>query len=182
MMDDINHAEYISVKKYEGKYALARVLMIIGYVLFPIVGIVAITASPLGAFVIWFIALFPMMLSIIIPLTYRYVQIEYEYSIDSGIMTFSEIYGRRSRKQKYEVKIGDAIAIAPYRDEYRDAADEADVKYAACSTMSNPELYYILFEDENGRKVAIFFDPINKALKLMKFYNRATVVVPVSIG
>ncbi len=182
MFDDANHAEYTTIKKYEGKYALARVLMILGYVLFPIVGIVAIAASPLSAFVIWFIALFPLMLSIIVPLTYRYVQIEYEYSIDSGIITFSEIYGRRSRKQKYEVKISDAIAIAPYRDEYRAAADEADVKYVACSTMSNPDLYYILFEDEDGRKATIFFDPINKALKLMEFYNRKTVVVPVSIG
>ena len=182
MIDDVNHAEYITVKKYEGAYAVARVLMIIGYVLFPIVGVVAIAATPLAAFVIWFIPLFPMMLSIIVPLTYRYVQIEYEYSIEAGIITFSEIYGRRSRKKKYEVKIGDCIAIAPYRDQYKEAADSADIKYHACSTMSNPDLYYLLFEDEDGRKVAIFFDPINKALKLMQFYNRNTVVVPVSVG
>lgn len=180
MIDDVNHAEYAVIKKYEGTYQLARVLLIIGYVLFPIVGIIIIAAT-LSALIVWFIALFPLMLSIIVPLTYRYVQIEYEYSIDSGVMTFSEIYGRRSRKKKYEVRIGDALAIAPYRDEYRAAADEADVKYAACSTMSNPELYYILFMDEDGKKTAIFFDPTNKALKLMHFHNRETVVVPVSI-
>ena len=179
MYEESNRVEYCVVKKYEGVYKHARNLMIIAYVMFPIVGIVVIAATPLAAFVIWFIALFPMMLSIIIPLTYRYVQIEYEYSINSGLITFSEIYGRRSRKQKFEIRLGDAIAIAPYRDEYKAAADEADNKYIACSTMSNPELYYILFEDEDGHRNTIFFDPINKALKLMKFHNRATVVVPV---
>ena len=155
-MDDVNHAEYISIKKYEGTYALARVLLIIGYVLFPIFGITIIAASPLSAFVIWFIALFPMMLSIIIPLTYRYVQIEYEYSIDAGIITFSEIYGRRSRKKKFEVKIGDAIAIAPYRDEYRAAADEADIKYVRLA-MSNPSLLHLVCNET--QKSTIFFDP-----------------------
>jgi hypothetical protein len=182
MSEESNHAEYAAIKKYEGKYKLARTLMITGYIMFPIVGIVVIAATPLAAFVIWFIALFPMMLTIIIPLTYRYVQIEYEYSIDSGLITFSEIYGRRARKQKYEIRIGDALAIAPYRDDYRAAADAADEKYGFCSTMTNPELYYILFESEDGKKITIFFDPINKALKLMKFHNRNTVVVPVRLG
>ena len=182
MNESTNHAEYAVLKKYEGTYKLARTLMIISYVMFPIVGILVITATPLAAFVIWFIALFPMMLMIIVPLTYRYVQIEYEYSIDAGVMTVSEIYGRRSRKQKFEIKLGDALAIAPYRDEYRAAADAAEKKYTACSTMSFPELYYILFDDEGGVKNAVFFDPTNKALKLMKFHNRSTVIVPVSIG
>ena len=187
-----NYAEAAVTKKYEGTYKLKRNLLICAYVLGPLLLIILILAigslplppqlSFINAFYIWFIPLVPLFLSIVVPLTYKYVQIEYEYTVSSGRFIVTRIYGRKKRKEWLDLKISDMKSISPYRGQYKNEADNGnfDERYDAVSSMSSPDVYFATYTDADDRNCILFFEPTAKILNLMKFHNRATVVEKVS--
>ena len=106
---------------------------------------------------------------------------ELEYSIVSGQMTFSRIYGGMKRKKILEVTIKDFREIAP-------RAPEVDAKLKACgvskiymfaSHSTAEDQYYATFE-ENGQLCVVYFEATEKTLKLLRYYNPVTVVTKVS--
>jgi len=176
--ESLNYVEFAVEKKCEGSYRLARIAMKIG------LWIPGILLCLLGAMInipIWIliIPIYPSIIwpKILKPLFYPYVYIEYEYQIVAGSFRMAKILGGCRRKELADVSISSALAIAPYRDHYKAAADASDVtsRMECVSSMDAEEIYYILYE-ENGDKKVIFFEPINKALKLMQFHNRSTVM------
>ena len=42
--------------------------------------------------------------------------------------------------------------------------------------MSSPDCYIMIFTDEDGKKCAYYFEATAKAIKILRFYNRETVV------
>ncbi len=181
--ENLNFAEYTVEKKCVGMYRLQR----IGMKIFTwIPGIVITLGFMMFNIPIWIvmIPIYPSLIwpKIMKPLLYPYVYIEYEYQVVSGSMRVAKIYGKCRRKQILDLNISSMIAIAPYSGEYKAAADAPDIKvrHECVSIMSAPEIYYALYE-ENGEKKVLFFEPTNKALKLMQFHNRKTVVTKVRI-
>ena len=95
MNEFANYYEYVVAAKVDGKLLRNRILLVIGYVLYAIVFMTLVFASkllPLGAFVV-------VTTAIIVYLTWRYVDVEYEYTVVKGEMTFSKIYGRLLMKK-----------------------------------------------------------------------------------
>ncbi len=174
MNEFANYFEYAVDAKVEGKLLRNRILLIIGYILYAIVFMVLVFASkllPLGAFVV-------VTTAIIVFFTWRYVNIEYEYTIVKGEMTFSKIFGRRSRRDFLKVRIQDMSHFAPYRDEYKAIADSAAKKYYAVSSMSSPDIYVGIFKEPKSNDTSVvFFEATSKCVKLAKFYNNAATVV-----
>ena len=83
-MTEFHEFEYTVTKKPEGAYLTKRILMIALYVLFGLVyffGLAAAHLYPLMALIIFF----EWMLVFV---TWKYVSIEYTYSLISGTMTF----------------------------------------------------------------------------------------------
>lgn len=183
MEDSQNYAEYTVEKKAEGSYRLKRVLLKIALWLpLPIICIVFILLN----IPIWVILIpvYPLIwMKILKPCFYPYVYIEYEYQIVSGEMRFAEILGRCKRRETVNIRISEMSLIAPYRDDWKAKADAPDIgkRYYAVSSMSAPEIYVGIFEDDNGVKSAVFFEPTNKALGLLRFHNRLTVVEKVRV-
>lgn len=179
--------EFVVAQKAEGRFLRRRILFILMYALyvaaFLTVGIITRIGIPL-------VALVPVTTWILIFFTWRYVQVEYEYSMTSGILVFTEIYGGRSRKKMMEVHIKDAIAILPLSDP---ATEEQvnrfapEIVYSGIPSTKAEDTYVMLFEDrkeagkDKGKHVAFTFVATTQALKVMKYYNSfATKVVPVS--
>ena len=173
MNEFANYFEYCFEAKNEGKLKFKRILLILAYILFPI-----ILFSVLCMFKLYVLGCFIVLFTAIIWFfTWRYVQIEYEYQIVKGEMTFSKIYGRKSRREFLKVRIQDMSLIAPYKDEYKSRADAAENKYYAVSSMSSPDVYVGIFTDEKTKKTsAVFFEATAKMVKLAKFYNSSVTV------
>lgn len=182
-----NFAEFTVEKKVKGVYRLKRIFMWIAYFAVPLIIMVILMIFGLGAIaLIVFIPLyFPYVLpKIIYPATFRYVQIEYEYTVVSGDISVNYIYGRKSRKEWLEpTSISNMSVIAPYRDDYKAAADEPDIvhRYEAVATKDHPDNYYGIFNNAEGEKCMVMFQATNKALKIIAFHNRKAVVTKVSI-
>ena len=182
MEESQNFAEYTVEKKLEGSYRLKRALLKIALWLpLPLICLVFILLS----IPIWVILIpvYPLIwIKILKPCFYPYVYIEYEYQVVSGEMRFAEILGRCKRRETVTVRISDMSVIAPYRDEYKAKADAPDIekRYCAVSSMSAPEIYVGIFEND-GVKSAVFFEPTNKVLGLLRFHNRLTVVEKVRV-
>lgn len=120
-----------------------------------------------------FLALIPLSLWILVFFTWRMVQVEYEYSYFSGVLTVCKILGSRSRKKLAEITIRNISVICPCDEEHATRVDsfrEDKTVFAASSTQS-PDLYAALWTTEEGVKQALFFEPNEKALKILKYYN-----------
>ena len=172
--------EYVVNKKLEGSYAVKRVMLIIGYFVFGILEFTVVYASKL--FVLF--ALAPVTIWMFVFFTWPYFSVEHEYSMIGGNITFSEILGGRKRKEKFSIRISSFDVIAPYNNDYRSeiASYKATVEYNALSSEKTPNSpYFALFTDEKGRRCVFFFEATNKSLRILKYYNTATVMTQVSI-
>jgi hypothetical protein len=179
--------EFVVAQKAEGRFLRRRILFILMYALYVAtflgIGIITRIGIPL-------VALVPVTTWILIFFTWRYVQVEYEYSMTSGILVLTEIYGGRSRKKIMEVHIKDATAILPLSDPRTEVEVERfapEIVYSAIPSTRAEDTYVMLFEDRTeqvkgkGKHMAFTFVATTQALKIMKYYNSfATTVIPVS--
>lgn len=165
-------------KKSEGKYKLKRILMISAYTAFAL----AYFLLFVGMNIPMFIALLPVLTWIITFFTWRFVSIEYEYYILDGEFRLIEVFGSKSMRELCRARISAMEVIAPYRGSAKHKADAFDAADRICgvSTMDNPDIYYAVFTDAEGKKRVVFFEATEKTLKVIKYYNSEIEVVKTS--
>ena len=178
-MNEFATYEYVVSRKNQGAQKVKPVLFILGYIIFVVGAIIFAVVTRIAATLV---ALAPLALAVVVFLTWRYTKIEYEYSVTSGVLTLSEIYGGRSRKKIVEFRLKECVAIAPLSDpakrEYANRYD-AQISYIALSHKDSPNGYFAAFEDERGKRCIMFFDANEKMLKICRFYNpSATTIIP----
>ncbi len=168
MNEYVNYFEYCVDAKPEGTLKVKRILLIVLYILFPVLllGVLCmLRLYVLGCFLV-------LLTAMLCFFTWRFVQIEYEYRVVKGEMTFSKIYGRKSRREFLSVRIQDMSLLAPYTDDFKIRADSVKNKYFAVSTMKSPDIYVGIFKDAKTKEEScIFFEATAKFVKLAKFYN-----------
>ena len=167
-MNEFGTYEYVVARKNTGAKKLKPILFIVGYVVFALGLLTFALATKIGAPLI---SLAPLALAVMIFFTWRYTKIEYEYSITSGVLTFSEIYGGRSRKVITEFKLKDCLKISPLSELDRHDEEGVNVTYNALPNKSSPSAYFATFDDNRGRRCIFFFEATEKALKICRFYN-----------
>lgn len=183
-MNEFNTYEYVVAQKSEGKWKVRRVLLVIGYIVF-VLGLLSI--GIFSRLLVPLLALTPIAVWILVFCTWRYVSLEYEYNITSGVFTLSNIYGGKSRKKLLEVQVKDLVTVAPYNYELPETVERADEtirrfapekEYVAVSSFDSPDVYYALYTDkETEEKVIIWFEATSKALKVFRFYNAPATVI-----
>ncbi len=185
-MNEFSTYEFAVKQRIEGKWRLARIGMLFFYVAF--VGAWLTFGFTLSLFVP-LLALIPISTWILVFFTWRYVSVEYEYSITGGELTFSKIFGGRSRRTVMTMKLRDAVRIAPLADEAeaaRATAYHPEREFSAISSLYAPDIYFILFEyhffegkKQRTRRAIFYFEATAKALQICRFYNAsATVMTP----
>ena len=144
------------------------VLWVIGWLL---AGVMIKLIVPLLAFI-------PISLWMLVFFTWRLTQVEYEFSFFSGELTVSRVLGGRSKRTLCTVKLRDVELLTPCSSD--DAAVRIDrfaphrVVYAA-SSEDSPKLFAALFKDENGTPSALYFEPDEKARKIVRHYNATAI-------
>ena len=105
--------------------------------------------------------------------TWRYTNVEYEYSVLSGRLTVSKIFGGRSRKKALELDLRDAEAILPLGEKQSERLIDDFDPQSETSFLSNrehPEAYAVLYRDEDTR-CAVYLEINDKMMKTCKLYN-----------
>ena len=175
-MSEFNTFEFVVEEKPEGLRRLIRFLC--RFVLLAFIGgFVAVT------FLIRMpaLAVLPLGLLGLVLYFWKLFNCELEYSMTSGVMTFSRIYGGMRRRKVLELFIKDMRRVAPRTPE-SDAslrAEGIEKTYMFASHSSAADQYYAVFE-EKGRLCAVYFEATEKTLKILRYYNPSTQVTRVS--
>ena len=175
---DFTTYEYGVDKKREGKLKLLANLLIALYIFF-VVGTFGvlywIRLIPVGA-------LIPLFLWMLIFFTWRYVQIDDIYYIESGALTLVRKYGNRKKKTLTEFRIKEAELIAPLADSagaVRDFAAEREID--ARPSTDAVDVYVILYREKDGKRTALYIQATAAALKSLRYYNEKTVVTKTAV-
>ena len=175
-MSDFNTFEFVVDERPEGKRKLIKFL-----------GRFALLAF-IGAFVAFtfiirmpMLAILPLCLLGLVLYFWKIFNCELEYSITSGIMTFSRIYGGMKRKKVLEITIKDCRKIAPRTDDFDSTLAVRGVTkvYSFSSHSTADDQYYALFQEGEDLCV-VYFEATEKTLTLLRYYIRITVVTKVS--
>ncbi len=162
-----SYAEYLVERKPDKNIILARAgIILLEVILILALLVVVLNYNP-------FIGAVALLLILFVGVTlWRKTAIEYEYLIVSGELSMDRINGQRKRKHIAEFDIKTADSIAPLCDTNLDGAN---VIFAA-SSLSDEDVYCAVYKDEKGNKTALIFNVYDKALELLHYYNKATVI------
>lgn len=106
----------------------------------------------------------------------RYSSLEFEYTIADGVVTFAEIYGKSARRVIQEFEIRSCAVVAP-EDDGKLADFGAETVYYALSSQNAENVYGAAFESAKGKKIIVYFEATEQALRIFRTYNpRATVM------
>jgi uncharacterized membrane protein YphA (DoxX/SURF4 family) len=174
-MDYTATYEYVVSAKKKPVYRTSRVLLLAGYVLYvAVLFVIGFATSILAPM----LAIVPLTTWILVWFTWRYVAVEYEYSLTGGVMTVSKIFGGRTRKRVAEIAIKDVSRIAPFEGDYIAEAERYAPERTVDITadLQRPNVYFALYETAEKRRGILYFEATEKALRILNYYNRATVV------
>ena len=161
-MADIQYYERILKKKEPKKKAL----MIAIYLGILSVWFVVAVRYELNAAILLMI---PLSIIIAVLLSWKYTNVEYEYSFAAGSFTFSKIYGSSKRKTVFSADIKSMTLAKPY-DAQRDGNMDHSVFINAIpqATAKNP---CICIFDIDDKKTCILIDCDEMSAKILKFFN-----------
>ena len=175
-MNENSTYEFVVQEKSEGTRRLKKVLARGGM-------LTIITIFVFGCFALNVpaLAIFPLSLLGLVLYFWKFFDVELEYSMTSGYITFTRIYGSRTKKKVLDLCIKDMQAIAPVTDDTANVLNAKGVEksYMFASHSTADDMYYAIFE-KDGRKCVVYFEATQKALQIFRFYNMVTVVTQVS--
>jgi hypothetical protein len=123
-------------------------------------------------------------------ITWRYVAVEYECSVTSGVLAFSKIYGGRSRRKVFELPLRDAVRIAPLSSEAERKNAERyhpELEFSGISSLYAPNIYFLLFEKTSpkkgeARRAIFYFEGERRLLQICRYYNPSSTVIDAEKG
>ena len=148
-----------------------KLLFTIGYVAY---GAIILGVGAMAKIILPLLCFIPLSLWVIVWLTWRFTQVEYEYSFFSGALTVSRVLGNRTRKKLMEVRIQSFSSIFPVNQENQSKIDafNAESTIFAASEAKAENLWVALWNDaESGKRCVLYFEPNEKAIKILKYYN-----------
>ena len=174
MDDSINYAEYTVEKKPEGKNLKKR-MMLIGLYLLALVVIAIVVSLTQGGAAVWIGVLFVLFVALVW-FTWRLVKEERKYEVVNAKFKVQELNGSGKGTVVFENLVSEFTLIAPMTDEYKDQWEKADVILEERGNTKSSDSYFARLE-KDGKSTVIYFEAINKMLKVMKFYNSKGTVI-----
>ena len=117
---------------------------------------------------------------ILVLATWRYVQVDYKYIVDTGKLTLTRKYGNSKAVELTSLRIKDAELIAPTKDarESGKIAEFApEITYDAVPSISTPDSFVILYKNADGKKCAMYIEVSQASLKALHYYNSSVPMV-----
>ena len=168
-----NYVEHL-VPLQEKRLILPKKLGLIGLGIALVLGL-AVATFAIPSLQFFGGAIFLLLLGIMILMWYlwRFVSIEYEYTILSGEITFEAVYGRRQRKKYYATPLKNIEKLAPVngKNVTKEQFQGVTREVFCAAKMQNPRTWYAIVKEDSGEKTLLFFEVTEKAEKALRFYN-----------
>ncbi|SNX53431.1 DUF6106 family protein [Thermoanaerobacterium sp. RBIITD] len=117
-------------------------------------------------FILFFILAIPFFAYFVI----RSRNIEYEYAFTNGELDVDKIIAESRRKKILSIDCKDfEIAAKLNSDEYTNEYKNIPNRIEAVSSMSSPDVYFAVFEN-NGKRTILFFEPNDRMIDAMWRY------------
>ncbi len=165
--------ECVVAEKKSGKVKAKKAGLIIAYVLY--VAACFVVGGMIRLF-LPLLALVPISLWVIIFFTWRYTNVQYEYSFLAGDLTVSRVLNDRFRKELVKVHIHDMKSIRPYENVNMDTVLHSDDQvsiFAASAPDADGLWVAIWYDEQKNQKFCLYFEPDDKSLKILRYYNAA---------
>ncbi len=158
-MDDV-FVERLIAKKPNAKEILIKAAIILGVAAVFIIAMryfrmlapLLILGAAFGGWVLW-----------------TRTNIEYEYSLSNGELTFDVIYGQQKRKKLKEINLREKVEVlAPVSNDFSDDLNRnvsQNIDYSSSPSASGR--YFMIINGEKGFE-RIFFEPDEKMLKSIR--------------
>ena len=106
-------------------------------------------------------------------ISWKYIQIEYEYSFCYGDMNVSKIYGKRKRKALAHADIKSLLFIAPATQENINKAEKLEIeeRIIAVSSEEADNIWLAVTGDKDEKRLMMFFEADERSLALLKSVN-----------
>ena len=162
--------EYIVIEKMTLKLRLKKIIFIALYILWGCGVLIGGTSLQLVAPLLAFI---PISIWILVWLTWRFTQVSYEYTFESGTLKVNRILGEHSHRKLAEVKIRDIEKIYINLNEDLEKVDtfSVDNKIFAASAKDAERLTAIIWVTEDKKKNVLYMEADEKALKILRYYK-----------
>ncbi len=170
MNDYKNFCEFVSKPKPTAKNRAIRAALIIFYTIF----------SAFYIYVFWLnlklwtmILLLPFLMYAIIRMSWRFVQLEYEYAIEAGELSVAAIYSGASRRTKFRAQISDMTLIAPYNEQNAAVLRAHDITSAKIFADRDSETAYICVcpDKASGKKRAAVIETNDEMCRILRLGN-----------
>ena len=181
--------EHVVERKKEGFYRFKKTLILLAWIIFPLLfiaicfGIGSISpALSVFKFSLFLIPLFVFLGLKIAPINMAYGDVSYEYSLNSGTMDFSKIYGLRFKKDWFSIDLTKVERCAPVEEMTQNEKVNGNYRrvYKAVSSDKAKNRYYAIFRNDKDERCIAYFEVIKKSLKMIKMYHTATVMKELS--
>lgn len=104
---------------------------------------------------------------------------EYEYCFTNGALDVDKIINRRSRKRLIEINARRIDMMAGTKTPAFDRIkqDRSIKKIYACTGVEDADTYFVDYVDDNGKRIALVFNPNEKIRDGFKRYNPQKVLL-----
>ena len=173
-MENFEAYEYVIVPKSRTARTVKKLLFISLYVVFVLAWLLFGVVSNMPAL----LALIPLTTWMLVYATWKYVNVEYEYSVSASLITFSKIYGSRSRTYLGELDVRQVEELLPLSHPLTERRlDGFDPEAADDFTSSHESetAYVAIYVDEDGVKCAVYLEILKPLMDTFKLYNSAAI-------
>ena len=117
--------------------------------------------------------LLPFIIIALINLTWKYVRVEYEFSAEVGVLTISEIYDGRSRRQKLALEVSEIEEAGRCDESARERLSARGLERIRDFSQSpdSAGAWYAVWRDKNNVRQAVIFESDDELLRLLRLWN-----------
>ena len=173
-MSELQSYEKILKRKNEGAHRWKLIGWLFGYLNWVLIGSLCMAKLGMSAPILILLVLSTVIL---IRCTWKYTQVEWEYTLLDGILILDKIYGKKTRRSVFEGELKQAVLIAPYTEDFmRKAEEKLSVKKTIDATASEDteDGWFLLFEEE-GDGLIVLLEADETMVRIFRQYNaRAT--------
>lgn len=163
--------EKVVAAKSEGKVKAHKLLALIGYSVFFTVWLL-VGIFNLEIFVPLAVAGALCTVALIL-ISWKYIEVEYEYALWYGSIEVAKIFGKKSRKSLLSAELRELMLIAPAEEEYIKKAEhfELDKKISAVSSATAEDVWILVTGGKDEPRILVYFEADERMLSILKGSN-----------
>lgn len=157
--------------KNSGKRLVFRICSIAAYGIFFAVWLFAAFLNPTRFIAV--IAAGVLCTLLLILITYKYLNAEYEYALWYGNLEISKIYSGKKRKSLLAADVKEMLMIAPMTEEFLNKAEyfELDGKIDATSEKNAENKWLLVTGGKDEPRILVIFEADERLLAMLKSAN-----------